>query len=199
LLLATLAGLSRRLDRYVFALERSVFWRPVQALEPFRIANSYGLFAVMTHERYEIEFQGTLDGQTWRTYPFRYKPQDPAKAPGIYAPYQPRFEWNLWFASLGSWRQNLWVINTEERLLRNEPTVMKLFASRPFPAEPPRQVRAMIWQYWFTDRATKHKDGIWWRRELIGLYAPALERLPDGRIVVAPSGIEVLEPKPPER
>ena len=33
---------------------------PVQALEPFRIANSYGLFAVMTHERYEIEFQGTL-------------------------------------------------------------------------------------------------------------------------------------------
>src|SRR5215469_10164471 len=199
LLLETLAGLSPRLDRFAYGLEGSVFWRPVQALEPFRIANRYGLFAVMTHERYEIEFQGTLDGQTWRTYPFRYKPQDPAKAPGIYAPYQPRFEWNLWFASLGSWRQNLWVINTEERLLRNEPTVMKLFASRPFPAEPPRQVRALVWQYWFTDRATKHKEGTWWRRQLIGLYAPALERLPDGRIVVAQSGIGVLEPKPPER
>ena len=61
----------------------------------------------MTRGRYEIEFQGSNDGQTWVTYPFRYKPQDPGKRPGIYAPYQPRFEWNLWFASLGSWRDNL--------------------------------------------------------------------------------------------
>ena len=45
--------------------------KPVLALEPFRIANAYGLFAVMTHERYEIEFQGTQDGITWIAYPFR--------------------------------------------------------------------------------------------------------------------------------
>ena len=75
---------------------------PVEGLEPFRIANVYGLFERMTHQRLEIEFQGSADGKTWTPYPFRYKPQDPAKAPGIYAPYQPRFEWNLWFASLGS-------------------------------------------------------------------------------------------------
>src|ERR1700733_15549090 len=31
--------------------------KPVIALEPFRIANQYGLFAVMTPHRYEIEFQ----------------------------------------------------------------------------------------------------------------------------------------------
>ena len=49
---------------------------PVAALEPFRIANRYGLFAVMTRGRYEIEFQGSDDGQTWIAYPFRYKPQD---------------------------------------------------------------------------------------------------------------------------
>src|SRR5216684_2051320 len=79
---------------------------PVGALEPFRIANRYGLFAVMTRGRYEIEFQGSADGQTWVAYPFRYKPQEPSKAPGIYAPYQPRFDWNLWFASLGGWRAN---------------------------------------------------------------------------------------------
>ncbi len=28
------------------------------------------------------------------------------KRRGIYAPYQPRFDWNLWFASLGGWREN---------------------------------------------------------------------------------------------
>src|ERR1700730_9487820 len=58
---------------------------PVVALEPFRIVNGYGLFAVMTRGRYEIEFQGSDDGKNWVTYPFRYKPQDPAKPPGIYA------------------------------------------------------------------------------------------------------------------
>src|SRR6266404_6053757 len=52
---------------------------PVSALEPFRIANRYGLFGMMTRGRYEIEFQGSDDGQTWLVYPFRFKPQDPAK------------------------------------------------------------------------------------------------------------------------
>ena len=70
---------------------------PVVALDPFRIANRYGLFGIMTRGRYEIEFQGSEDGKTWVAYPFRYKPQDLDKPPGIYAPYQPRFDWNLWF------------------------------------------------------------------------------------------------------
>jgi hypothetical protein len=155
---------------------------PARALEPFRIANQYGLFANMTHNRYEIEFQGSSDGQNWTPYPFSYKPQDVRKAPGIYAPYQPRFEWDLWFASLGHWRNYPWVVQTEERLLLNEPDVLSLFAGNPFAAAPPKQVRAVIWQYWFTDRATKRKEGTWWRRQLLGVYAPELERTPDGKV-----------------
>jgi hypothetical protein len=165
---------------------------PVQALEPFRIANSYGLFAVMTHERYEIEFQGSLDGKTWTAYPFRYKPQAIDKAPGIYAPYQPRFEWNLWFASLGSWQQSRFVVWAEERLLKNEPDVLSLFASNPFPSAPPREVRTVIYQYWFTDMRTKRETGNWWRREELRQYAPALEREADGKIVVLDLGRDEL-------
>ena len=157
---------------------------PVSALEPFRIANRYGLFEVMTRGRYEIEFQGSDDGQNWRVYPFRFKPQDPAKAPGIYAPYQPRFDWNLWFASLSTWRQEPIVPRTEEALLRGSPDVLQLFAGNPFPKAPPRQVRAVLWQYWFTTPEEKRANGIWWRREQLGLYAPTLEREADGRIVV---------------
>jgi hypothetical protein len=156
---------------------------PARALEPFRIANQYGLFAVMTHERYEIEYQGSTDGQNWIAYPFRYKPQDIRQAPGIYAPYQPRFDWDLWFASLSNWRNYPFVVQTEERLLRNDPDVLALFAGNPFANAPPRQVRAVVWQYWFTDRATKRKDGTWWRRELLGSYAPTLERTENGHVV----------------
>jgi hypothetical protein len=157
---------------------------PVAALEPFRIADRYGLFAVMTRGRYEIEFQGSADGQTWLVYPFRFKPQDPSKAPGIYAPYQPRFDWNLWFASLGPWRADPIVLYTEEHLLAGDQDVLLLFAGNPFPKAPPHQVRAVLWQYWFTTMAQKRSQRLWWRREQLGLYAPTLEREADGRIAV---------------
>jgi hypothetical protein len=155
---------------------------PVEALEPFRIANRYGLFGIMTRGRYEIEFQGSQDGKTWVAYPFRYKPQDPSTRPGIYAPYQPRFDWNLWFASLGSWREYPIVPSTEVRLLSNDNDVLVLFEKNPFPHEPPRQVRAVIWQYWFTTMSEKRTQGLWWRRQFLGLYAPTIEREPDGTI-----------------
>jgi lipase maturation factor 1 len=157
---------------------------PVAVLEPFRIANQYGLFAVMTRGRYEIEFQGSDDGQNWVAYPFRYKPQDLDKAPGLYAPHQPRLDWNLWFASLGSWREYPIVTNTEVRLLENDKDVLAVFAGNPFPQKPPEQVRAVLWQYWFTTMAEKRATGRWWRRQFLGLYAPTLEREPDGRIMM---------------
>jgi hypothetical protein len=160
------------------------YFPTVVLLEPFRVANSYGLFAVMTRARYEIEFQGTADGKTWVAYPFRYKPQDVRKPPGIYAPYQPRFEWNLWFAMLGTWADNRWVLNTEVRLLENQAAVLQLFAVNPFAQKPPIAVRAMLWQYWFTTPEERRKSGAWWHRDLIGQYAPTARRMPDGTITI---------------
>jgi len=153
---------------------------PIEALEPFRIANQYGLFAVMTRGRYEIEFQGSNDGVNWMAYEFRNKPQALNEAPRIYAPYQPRFDWNLWFASLGDWRQNEMVPLTEERLLLGDNDVLALFRGNPFPQLPPRYVRAVLWQYWFTSMDEKRSTGDWWRRESLGLYAPELTMTADG-------------------
>jgi lipase maturation factor 1 len=168
-----------------------MFWRdvplptkPVVWLEPFRIANQYGLFAVMTPHRYEIEFQGSNDGEHWAPYPFLYKPQDVKARPRIYAPYQPRFDWNLWFASLGAWRRNPIVPQTEELLLENDRAVLGLFAGNPFPGAPPRLVRAVLWQYWFSSLEQKRTDGVWWRRQFLGTYAPTLTRLPNGHFAM---------------
>ena len=152
---------------------RSAFssWtRPFRVLDPFRIANAYGLFAVMTEARYEIEVQGSRDGVLWVAYPFRYKPQDPRERPGIYAPYQPRFEWNLWFASLGPWQQSPWVVQAQKRLLQGSPSVLRLFRRDPFQGKPPALVRTVLYQYWFTDLATKRKTGAWWRRTELGPF-----------------------------
>jgi hypothetical protein len=69
-------------------------------------------------------------------------------------------------------------------LLKNDSSVLSLFAGNPFPGEPPQAVRAVVWQYWFTDLKTKREEGLWWRRELRGLYAPVLERDAQGNIGV---------------
>jgi hypothetical protein len=166
---------------------------PVAVLEPLRIANQYGLFAVMTRGRYEIEFQGSNDGQDWTAYPFGYKPQRLDEPPRIYAPYQPRFDWNLWFASLGDWRQNSLVPLTEERLLENSRDTLSLFAGNPFPQSPPKYVRAVLWQYWFTSMSEKRATGLWWKRQLLGLYAPVLTINPDGKF----EAVQWPEPLPP--
>ena len=127
----------------------------------------------MTRGRYEIEFQGSNDGQNWTPYPFRYKPQDVHAPPRIYAPFQPRFDWNLWFARSAIGGNIRSFLNVEQRLLAGEPDVLELFAGDPFAGHPPEQVRVVFWQYWFTSRSEKREQGAWWRREELG-YMPRL-------------------------
>lgn len=149
---------------------------PAHLIAPFRIANGYGLFAVMTEARYEIEFQGSNDGQTWTAYPFRYKPQNPKERPGFFAPYQPRFDWNLWFASLGPPSESPWVMLAQQRLLAGSKSVIRLFRNDPFNGKPPRMVRTVLWQYWFTNIDEKKRTGNWWRRQELRPFMPIAVR-----------------------
>jgi predicted DCC family thiol-disulfide oxidoreductase YuxK len=139
---------------------------------PLNIVNSYGLFAVMTTSRPEIVVEGSMDGQTWAPYSFRYKPGDLRQAPRWVAPYQPRLDWQMWFAALGSYRSNPWFINFVTRLLDGSPQVLGLLAGNPFPEHPPRYIRAMTYDYTFTTLAERRQTGAWWKREPLGTYLP---------------------------
>jgi hypothetical protein len=75
-------------------------------------------------------------------------------------------------------------VRTEQSLLRGDTDVLLLFAGNPFPHGPPHEIRVVFWQYWFTTPAEKRSQGMWWRRQQLGLYAPTLAREADGRIVV---------------
>jgi hypothetical protein len=172
---------------FAFAGSDSILALPNKLLQPFRIANAYGLFAVMTPARYEIEFQGSSDGKAWVAYQFRYKPQDANERPGFYGPYQPRFDWNLWFASLAPWRESPWVVLTEQRLLEGSPGVLRLFRADPFHGKQPAMVRTVLWQYWFTDLDTKRRTAAWWRRQQLGAFSPGVARAADGRTLFTDS------------
>jgi hypothetical protein len=139
-------------------------------VEPLRIVNSYGLFAVMTTERQEIVVEGSDDGVNWRAYEFPYKPGDLRRVPPIVEPLQPRLDWQMWFAALGDYEQNRWFVNFMIRLLQGEPSVLRLMAYNPFPKAPPRQIRARLFLYHFT----KWGERGWWTREERGMYFPAV-------------------------
>jgi predicted DCC family thiol-disulfide oxidoreductase YuxK len=152
--------------------------RPIATLagyiEPFRIVNGYGLFRVMTKSRPEIIVEGSADGNEWQPYEFKWKPGAVDKAPGWVAPHQPRLDWQMWFAALGNYRQNPWFVSLLERLLRNTPEVTRLLASNPFPENPPRYIRARVYEYRFTTWAEHRASGAWWKREERGEYLPAI-------------------------
>ena len=63
----------------------------------------------------------------------------------------------------------------------NDGDVLDLFSDNPFPQSPPRYVRAVLRQYWFTSMEEKRRTGDWWRRQLLGLYAPTITRGADGQ------------------
>ena len=153
-----------------------VLWRSARqtlnGLRALRIVNQYGLFSVMTTTRPEIVIEGSSDGNTWLAYEFNYKPGDVFRPLRWVAPHQPRLDWQMWFAALGGYQANPWFANLMLRLLQGSPEVLGLLARNPFPNAPPRYVRAMVYNYHFTDFETQRATGAWWRRELKGLYFP---------------------------
>ncbi len=149
-------------------------------LEPLRSFNHYGLFAMMTQTRPEIIVEGSNDGQDWRAYEFKYKPGDLKRKPRFVAPYQPRLDWQMWFAALGGPRENRWFLNFEARLLQNSPEVLSLMGRNPFPKAPPKYIRAQLYEYHFTDMATRRATGQWWRREYKGIYLPPISLTENG-------------------
>ena len=144
-------------------------------ITPFRSVNTYGLFADMTESRPEIIVEGSNDRILWKTYQFRWKPGELTSAPRWVAPHQPRLDWQMWFAALqGSYQNTFWFLNFMGSLLRGNPEVLKLLAENPFPDTPPRYVRATLYDYSFTELATKRSEGMWWDREWKRIYCPAI-------------------------
>jgi predicted DCC family thiol-disulfide oxidoreductase YuxK len=141
-------------------------------LEPFRTFNGYGLFAVMTTERREIVVEGSDDGLNWLPYEFKYKPGDINRRPGFVAPFQPRLDWQMWFAALGDYRQNPWFVSFCLRLLQGSPEVLALLEKNPFPNHPPHYLRAGFYDYQFANFTERQKTGAWWKREQVGNYLP---------------------------
>ncbi|PYS12028.1 MAG: membrane protein [Acidobacteria bacterium] len=142
--------------------------------QTFHIVNRYGLFAVMTTTRPEIIIEGSDDAENWKAYEFKYKPGDVNRPLTWVAPYQPRLDWQMWFAALSNYQDNPWFPQLLRRLLEGSPDVLNLLAINPFPNKPPRLVRARTYDYHFSDAPTRRRTGAIWTRRYLGEYFPVV-------------------------
>lgn len=146
------------------------FQKILRWLRPYHIVNRYGIFAVMTTQRFEIIVEGSDDRLEWKEYLFRYKPSEVNRRPRRISPYQPRLDWQAWFLPFSYFEEETWFRNFLYRLLVGSKPVLALLRYNPFPDHPPRYVRALVYLYKFSDAKTKKENGNWWTREYIGSY-----------------------------
>ena len=160
------------------------------------LASGYGLFRRMTGvgdrgevARPEVVLEGSSDGRSWTAFEFAFKPGATGARPPWVAPHQPRLDWQLWFAALGEYNSNPWLVHLAIHLLRGTPEVRALLAPRlpafwprgaapklAYGTGPPRLLRATLYHYDFAPRnASAPGGGKWWKRKRVGEYLPPLE------------------------
>lgn len=149
----------------------------LELTRPFASVNSYGLFATMTRDRFEIVVEGSADGVTdWRPYGFRYKPGDPHRVGAMAGLHMPRLDWQLWFAALSPSCRRGWYPGFIQALQRGAPAVRGLLAHDPFGGRPPRAIRSRRVRYTFTDAARYAADGAFWITTDAGSFCPTFTR-----------------------
>jgi hypothetical protein len=152
-----------------------------------RLVNTYHLFASITRERIEPEFQtlagGPLAGResddgAWAAQHLRHKPGDLARRPDFVAPHQPRVDFRLWFYGLAFQRRSPAYVSALLERLCEEPEVVQPLFGAPLPPHP-TAVRLVFWQYQFTSAAEKRATGAWWRRtRLATMHAVPCPQIP---------------------
>jgi hypothetical protein len=173
---------------------------PSRATRLYSFASGYGLFRRMTGvgqdgrvARPEIVLEGlsARDG-LWHEIDFQHKPTALDARPSVVVPHQPRLDWQMWFAALGSYHHNAWLVHLVYKLLKGEGSqaVVPLLNQDSYlthfhEKEPPLAIKATLYEYDFTTFAQEMDTGIdkaWWRRSHPQQWLPEL-RLTDSSLV----------------
>jgi len=155
-LLAT-AGLTPRMALPLLGSVERIF-------APWHLTSGYGLFAVMTVRRPELVLEHSRNGTDWQPLLFRYKAGPPDRLPPQIAPFQPRLDWQMWFAALSAERGQLpgWFAEFVKKLRAGSPAVTGLLAAGQSKLSPDSYLRIRLDQFRFTTPAERSATGHWW-------------------------------------
>ena len=108
------------------------------SFDPLDLVNTYGAFGSVGRERLNVVFEGTdaaepNDQAVWKAYPYRALPVALDRRPPQVAPYQPRLDWQMWFAAMSTPDQYPWTVHLIWKLLHNDPGALSLFGGNSWP------------------------------------------------------------------
>ncbi len=134
----------------------------------WNLVNTYGAFGYVGKERYELVVAGTSDelisnDTEWKEYEFIAKPTDIDRGLPLIAPYQPRIDWQIWFAAQSTASRNGWLIHLIWKFLHNDEDALRLIAHNPFPDKPPAFIKIDRYVYKFEKPFSDHA----WQRTYI--------------------------------
>jgi hypothetical protein len=140
--------------------------------DPLNLVNTYGAFGSVGKERLNIIFEGSTDSVTWKEYPYKALPVALDKRPPQIAPYQPHFDWQMWFAAMSTPDEYPWTTTLIKKLLKNDPLTLSLFGENPFKTTPPKYIRAILYRYSFAKPGNPTHQ--YWTREQLAIWLPAM-------------------------
>lgn len=163
-----------------FASDRpaSAWDHPANWVRGWGLGNTFHIFPTMQTERQELTIQGSLDGEHWQDYRFRYKPNTADDTPKFIVPLHPRLDWMIWFIPPQNPAMRPWFERFMQRLLENSPAVTALLAHNPFADQAPRYLRVLVHRYRFTDRDERRASGRVWHVEYLGEFPRVPPRNP---------------------
>ena len=155
--LLTTAGLAPRMGAPLLGSWEKIF-------APWHLTSGYGLFAVMTVRRPELVLEHSSNGTDWQPLLFCYKAGPPNRLPPQIAPFQPRLDWQMWFAALSAERGQLpgWFGEFVKKLRAGSPAVTGLLAPGQPALSPDAYLRIRLDQYRFTTPTERSATGHWW-------------------------------------
>ncbi|MBT8115164.1 MAG: lipase maturation factor family protein, partial [Arenicella sp.] len=141
------------------------------------LVNTYGAFGYVGKQRFELVISGTgdraLNADTqWQEYEFVAKPTNIKAGLPIIAPYQPRIDWQIWFAAQSDSSKHGWLIHLLWKFLHNDPHSLGLIGHNPFPDEPPAFIKVDRYLYQFEPPLAENT----WKRTYIDTWMQPLSR-----------------------
>jgi hypothetical protein len=144
--------------------------------DPLHLVNSYGAFGHIGKVRHELVISGrsSPNDMAWKEYEFKAKPSRPHTSHPIISPYHYRLDWQIWFAAMGTYHQNPWIVHLIYKLLINDPETLRLIHVNPFKGQAPYAIKVDLYDYQFPQKG--YHGPLKWQRTHLQSYLPELDK-----------------------
>jgi hypothetical protein len=123
-------------------------------VSPFGIVNHYEFEFAKGELRPELSIEGSADGEIWKRYEFRWKPEvSKLLRPPLWT-HHPRLDWQMARAAREEEWHPEWLSRFCHNLLKGSEPVTRNFEFNPFHYFPPRFVRIVRYEHRFADTGT---------------------------------------------